>query len=180
MTTWGWLFNAFWLFLPAGIANMTPPIANKISWLKNWQTPMDFGKSWHGKRLLGPNKRWRGLVCGVVAAGITSSIQYAIVHGQENSLGYFVIAFLVGAIIGYGALLGDAVASFFKRQRGILSGQPWFVFDQIDYIIGGLLFAWPFLQITWAEAVTILVLYFGLHLIISFIGFKLGFKETAI
>ena len=47
---------------------------------------------------------------------------------------------LLSFYLGLGALLGDLVKSFFKRKIGIKSGEPWIIFDQIDYVIGGLIF----------------------------------------
>jgi CDP-2,3-bis-(O-geranylgeranyl)-sn-glycerol synthase len=36
-------------------------------------------------------------------------------------------------------MLGDIVESFFKRRIGLSRGEKWLGFDQIDFIIGGLL-----------------------------------------
>ena len=64
-----YVFYAIWIFLPAGAANAAPVWANKIRWLKDWQAPLDFGKTFRGKRLFGQNKTWRGLFFGCLAAG---------------------------------------------------------------------------------------------------------------
>ena len=79
-----------------------------------------------------------------------------------------------------GALIGDAVESYFKRQRRIPSGQPWFPFDQTDYIIGGLLFSMPFAVLPVWLILWVFGLYFGLHLLSSYIGYRLGLKELPI
>jgi CDP-archaeol synthase len=36
-----------------------------------------------------------------------------------------------GLLISFGALAGDSIKSFFKRQIGIRSGASWLVFDQL-------------------------------------------------
>lgn len=170
---------AFWFFLPAGIANMTPPIANKIPILNRWNTPMDFGKSFRGHRIFGDNKRWRGLVAGTVLAGLTSAMEYSYLLALD--VGHLIVTFVfIGVALGLGALIGDATASFFKRQLGIKSGNSWFPFDQIDYIIGGLLFSYPFVHYTKQEVIAIFAIYFGLHLLISYVGYLLKFKEKPI
>ena len=79
-----------------------------------------------------------------------------------------------------GALGGDAIESFFKRRVGIKAGNPWFFFDQVDYIIGGLLFG----SIVFVPPVEVLIctvaLFFLLHLVVSYVGFLFGFKDKPI
>lgn len=162
-------FAAILFFLPAGIANMTPVIANKIPLLNQWKTPIS-------KKYLGANKTWRGLASGTLVAAIS-----AVIISKLNANTVVTIApFWVGLLLGAGALIGDSVESFFKRRRGVKPGDGWFPFDQTDYIIGGLIIILPFVAVPlWAIA-TILIVYFGLHLLVSYIGFKLGFKDKPI
>jgi CDP-2,3-bis-(O-geranylgeranyl)-sn-glycerol synthase len=129
-----WLM-ALLFFLPAGVANAAPVIANKIPLINKWQTPLDFGWSWHQRRLLGNNKTWRGIFTGTFLAGVTGWLLYPLINPAE-SRGEIVI---ISLLMGFGALMGDAIESFIKRQRGVPAGHSWFPFDQIDYIIGGLL-----------------------------------------
>jgi CDP-2,3-bis-(O-geranylgeranyl)-sn-glycerol synthase len=170
------LVNALWLFLPAAIGNAAPVFANKIPGLNRWTTPVDLGKSYQGKRILGDNKTWRGVVTGVIAAGITGYAQYRL-SGQDGSAFMWT---LVAAVLGFGALYGDAVESFFKRQQGTSSGQTWFPFDQIDYILGGLLAVAPLALFSWTEAGVIIVGYFGLHLVATYIGYLLKLRDRPI
>lgn len=173
MTSW-WATLLF--FLPAGVANATPVVANKIPLLKNWQTPLDFGYSVAGKRLLGKNKTWRGLLTGSCLAGLTAVLLSPVINYSSSLTG----AFGIGFIMGFGALFGDSIESILKRRRGIASGQSWFPFDQIDYIIGGLLFLVPFVSLTWTKVAFIFVTYFGLHLLFAYIGYALGLKDKPI
>src|SRR6185369_16468061 len=57
-----------WFFLPAALANMAPIFAAHTAALKKFDTPMDFGRTFRGRRILGDHKTWRGLVSGIVAA----------------------------------------------------------------------------------------------------------------
>lgn len=171
------ILSAFLFFLPAGIANASPVFANRIPWLRRWETPMDFGKNLDGKRIFGDNKTWRGFIFGTIMGGVTSLlVSYFLIPNSADA--WYI--FLVGASLGAGALTGDAVESFFKRRRGVPPGKSWFPFDQIDYIIGGLVFVYPFTLIPLILMVGILVLYFGLHLLVSYIGFLTGFKKSPI
>ena len=171
------LWEAFWFFLPAGIANMSPVLVSRFPLLRNWDTPLDLGKKYKGKRLLGDNKTWRGLVCGAIIASLVGLFQYRFIATNPEPLLFIILA--TGAM-GLGALVGDAVESFFKRRRGIPSGEAWIPYDQIDYIIGGLVFVWAFVRLTLPEIAMIFIIYFCLHLITSYIGYLIGFKDKPI
>lgn len=171
------LWDAFWFFLPAGIANMSPVFAARLPWLRDLNTPIDFGKHIRGGRILGDSKTWRGVFFGAVIGGIVSTIQYKVFISSSESM---IFVFTVGASMGFGALFGDAVESFFKRRLGHKPGTGWVPFDQIDYIIGGLLFVYPFKHLSLEFTLAIFVLYFILHLIFSYIGYWLKFKSQPI
>ncbi len=173
-------FQAFWLFLPAGVANMTPPIANKIPVLNRWKTPLDLGKSYKGKRIFGDNKTWRGVAYGIITAGIVRSLQLYPTFAGHLSTTTIVLNVLFGMLMGAGALFGDAIESFFKRRIGVGSGKSWFPFDQTDYIIGALIITYPLLQLPLYLILWVFGIYFGLHLVVSYIAFLLGFKDKPI
>jgi CDP-2,3-bis-(O-geranylgeranyl)-sn-glycerol synthase len=161
-------FHALLFFLPAGVANMTPIIASRLPFLQAWNAPLDFGKTWRGKRIFGANKTWRGLIVGTLAGTVLGVAMFGAAGAP------------ISFAISFGALAGDAIESFFKRQRGINSGVPWFPFDQTDYIIGGLLCTLPFGILPLWTVVWVFVLYFGLHLVSSYLGYLMGFKERPI
>ena len=169
--------QALLIFLPAGIANMTPVLSNMVPVLRNWNTPLDFGKHYRGKRIFGANKTWRGLVTGTLIASV-AAVKLNLVFGL--GLGSTIQTILAGATLGFGALVGDAVESFFKRQKGVPSGERWFPFDQTDYIIGGLLFGMPFMHLRPLDYIVIFIIYFALHLLVSYMGFLLGLKDKPI
>jgi len=137
---------------------------------------MDLGLTWHGRRILGANKTWRGVLTGTLLAGLTALLLSPVVD-YDNAL---LVTFGYGAIMGFGALFGDAVESALKRRRGIASGHSWFPFDQIDYIIGGLVFLVPFAHLTKGDVALIFVAYFALHLVSAYIGYLLGLKDKPI
>lgn len=174
--TWEHAMYALLFFLPAGIANMTPVFANRIPGLNKWKTPLDFGKSYRGKRIFGANKTWRGLVAGTIAGTLTGFLLYGPFFAEDNTVTFLLIC----AAMSAGALVGDAVESFFKRQRGIPSGEAWFPFDQTDYIIGGLLFTLPFGLLPLWLVLWVFGIYFGLHLLSSYIGYLVGLKPKPI
>lgn len=177
---------ALWFFLPAGLANAAPVFANLIPILNRWNTPLDFGLSWRGKRLFGKNKTWRGLVCGMAIGSLVAILQrYGYNHLEFvqdiTYLNYSAIGVgLLGAMLGGGALLGDAVESFFKRQFGVPSGQMWFPFDQIDYIVGGLLVSIVALRLPLFRYGLIFLTWFIVHLLAGVVAFALRLKDRPI
>lgn len=178
---------ALWFFAPAGVANASPIIAAKLSLIRKWDAPIDFGKKFRGKRLLGDHKTWRGLFVGMVMATLVLWLQYGLVmhfnwaRSITTQVDYKTLPVLIlGPLFGLGALGGDAVESFFKRQLGRPPGHGWFPFDQTDYIIGGAIAAAPFARLKIEQYLILLVLWLGVHMVASYIGFVMGLKERPI
>lgn len=172
---------AFVFFLPAGIANMSPVFANRVPLLNKWKTPLDFGKHYKGKRVFGDNKTWRGLIVGSIVAGSFSLLLNSLASGfVEAPIEFHIEWFLFGTWIGLGALLGDAVESFFKRQHGVPSGHSWFPWDQIDYVLGAILFSLVIVREPIIVYILTIGIYFSLHVAVSYIGYLLGLKDKPI
>lgn len=189
------ILRALWLFLPAYIANMSPVISSKL--LPRWNTPIDFeGIHRDGKRVLGPGKTWRGLIVGGLMAGVTAvlmarfpfSIFQDLDFGRSQGTGWYAI-FLFGFFMGFLALTGDAVESYAKRRRNMERGAAWFPFDQLDFVVFGLLAAFafhPLLADGWAvgaywDVWTLGTLILGtplLHLLVNRIGYWLKLKDV--
>ena len=165
--------------LPSVGANVAPILMKDIPFLKY---PMDFNKSIGGERILGDHKTFRGLFFGILFAIILVTIQYFIrLFFNTNWLLYepyfndnYIRYLLIGAGMGFGAILGDSVKSFFKRRLNIKPGKPFIPWDQIDCALGGLLVG----RIFWAYeiefAITTILITFCLHIIIRHIAALLG------
>jgi CDP-2,3-bis-(O-geranylgeranyl)-sn-glycerol synthase len=178
---------ALWFFLPAGVANMAPVFANKIPGLRKWNLPLDYGRKFRGKRIFGDSKTWRGLLLGIVLATVTLGLQvwafnnYGWAQDIANNINYFVFpVYILGPLFAIGALGGDALESFFKRQRGLKEGQSWFPFDQLDYIIGGLIASFPIIELTLKEYLAVIIVWFCVHLLFVYIGYVLGVRDAKI
>lgn len=187
MTIFHYIFFAVWFFLPAGIANMIPIFSAKIPRLRKFDFPMDFRKTFRGKRIFGDHKTIRGLISGIIVATIVLWLQQIAVQNSiwlQNwtlQVDYEQMnTFIVGPLFALGALLGDAIESFFKRQAGIKPGDGWFPFDQTDYIIGGSIATWPFVPLSFIQYIWLVVIWFGLHLISSYIGYLIHLKDKPI
>lgn len=192
------ILRALWLFLPAYLANMAPVFVAKV--VPGWSAPIDGGRMHRdGQRVLGAGKTWRGLaggaLFGAAAALLVAALapHWGLVAGWDygaslGTPGWRIGVF--GAFVGAMALVGDAVKSYFKRRRRIASGGPWFPFDQLDFVVFGLLafvVGAPLLADGWVRhallddwlvLTTLLVLTPALHLLVNRIGFWLGLKKV--
>jgi CDP-2,3-bis-(O-geranylgeranyl)-sn-glycerol synthase len=107
--------------------------------------PVDLGKKLGGKEIFGRNKTFRGFAVGIVTGIFVTALQYllflAVPFFRENTLIDFsrINFALVGFLMGFGALLGDLIKSFFKRRLNKRPGLPWFPFDQLDWILASLI-----------------------------------------
>jgi len=160
------ILSAFWFFLPAGIANMMASLSGVIPKLRDLSYPMDFYKHYKGQRILGEHKTIRGLVMGTLFGALTS--------GVLNQ------PLILGLLLGIGAILGDALKSFFKRQMQINPGDSFLFFDQVDYIVGGILLSMLHTILTWQEYAYIILVYFVLHLVVNVIGYLIGVRKQMI
>jgi CDP-2,3-bis-(O-geranylgeranyl)-sn-glycerol synthase len=181
------VFFAVWFFLPAGIANVTPIFVAQIPSLKRYDAPLDFGKEYRGKRIFGSHKTWRGLLAGIIFGTLTLWLQQiAVQHSgwlQEWTarVDYATLpTLMLGPLFAIGALGGDAVESFFKRQRGIPPGDGWFPFDQTDYIIGSSITSIPFVSLTISQYIVLILLWLAIHVVSSALGYLMGVKERPI
>jgi CDP-2,3-bis-(O-geranylgeranyl)-sn-glycerol synthase len=160
---------AFYLMVPAYVANMAPPLVFKFFRLK---APMDFGLSFGGVRILGDHKTWGGFVGGVVVSVFSGFVLSKIYWPFEFSAVYW------SFLLGIGALLGDALKSFSKRRAGIKSGRPWIPFDQVDYTIGALALGSFIFFPGWLYSLLIILLSALGHIAVNHIGFWLGVRDV--
>ncbi len=168
-----------WLILPAGMANMTPPIA--AVWWPKWNWPLDNYLKFKNKRILGDHKTIRGLVAGTLIGSITFVIQKYWLHNYCQNveiINYNNLPFYSGFLMSFGALGGDAIKSFFKRQMEIPSGKPWFPWDQIDWVIGMIISLMIVMKITVFDMGILLIIGLGLHMLTKVIGFWIKVNKT--
>lgn len=168
------ILQLLYLYLPAYIANMTPFLARRI--FPKWNTPIDLNMKINRKRILGKNKTIRGLLCGTIAAIITTGIQKTIEPTNLQIISYE-NWMIIGFLLGFGALTGDAIKSFFKRQLEIKPGQPLYIIDQIDYILGATLFISPYFFIGWTALTYLLSTTLILTIIVNHLSYFTGIRK---
>ena len=147
---------------PAYCANAVPVIAGGGK-------PMDFGKNFFdGKRVFGNNKTYRGFFFGL-AVGIAVGLVESFLFGYP---------LLFSVLSPLGALLGDLAAAFLKRRLGIAPGGLFPVVDQVDFVVGALLFSLPLAIVSWELAIAVLIITPPIHLVTNFVAYKLGLKKN--
>lgn len=168
----------FYLLLPAACANMAPVFAKKIPFLVY---PVDGGIIIRGRRLLGDNKTLRGVVAAVIFAVIIAFIQYVLDNIGFVTAPYdgsFFFFLLFGFLLGLGAMVGDLVASILKRQLDFKPGERFLVLDQIDWVLGALVFIMPLVALPFSIVVVSCALFFILHILVKHIGYWLGLEKS--
>lgn len=134
------ILKCIYLMLPAYFANMSPVIFRKINFLNY---PVDFNRKINGQPIFGKNKTFRGFFFGVIFAIVIAYLQF-LLHDvsffSKLSFTSYESWLLFGFLMGFGALAGDLVKSFFKRRVNIRPGNKFIPFDQIDFPVGSLLF----------------------------------------
>lgn len=175
---------ALWFFLPAGAANMMPVFAASVPGLAGLNAPLDFGKTFRGKRIFGAHKTWRGLIVGMIAATLVLWLQQQMITewgwfaGFADRVDYADLPLMiVGPLFAIGALGGDAAKSFFKRQFNKAPGQVWFPYDLIDHIIGAALVVAPFVYFSWWVYPAVVAIWLVVNLAVSYGGYLLHLKE---
>jgi CDP-2,3-bis-(O-geranylgeranyl)-sn-glycerol synthase len=156
------VIEALKLIFPAYCANGAPVIVGG-------GLPLDFGKNFlDGKRIFGKNKTFRGFLFGLLVGFLVGLIE---VLGFQYPILFAVLSPL-------GALLGDLTGAFLKRRLSIEPGGLLPIIDQVDFVVGALLFTLP-LQIASVEvAVAMLAITPPIHLLTNYGAYKLKLKNN--
>ncbi|MBR9679714.1 MAG: CDP-archaeol synthase [Candidatus Altiarchaeota archaeon] len=148
--------------LPAGMANMAPPLLSKLfPWLSK---PIDFGKSFlDGKRILGDGKTFVGFLFAPVVGMLTAHL-----------LG---LDYRAGFLLGFGAMFGDSVGSFLKRRKSLDRGANAGMLDMIDFVLGAIIFSSPLVSWSLSEIAILLIAVPPFHRGFNILGYRMGLKQ---
>lgn len=155
-------------------------------------TPMDFGKyAWDGRRLIGDGCTWRGLIggglLGMIVGGILGfladcSIASGLFNLSASQItvisGSIPQGLLMGFLLGFGALIGDAIGSFIKRRLNFERGKPVPLLDQLDFVVFALLFVSLVINLSWEMIIIILFVSVFLHLGANIFAYLINIKDV--
>lgn len=176
------ILQSIYLILPAYFANMCPVIFDRLGWLKFLAIPIDGGKMYQSQPLFGAHKTWRGLIAGAIGGVFITALQAygykSIFFYKLSLLDYSTLWLQLGLLGGLGAILGDLIKSFFKRRVGIKSGDAWPIFDQLDFIVGFLVFSSLIFVPNWINVLIICLMTLILHPLSNIISYLIGWKKV--
>jgi CDP-2,3-bis-(O-geranylgeranyl)-sn-glycerol synthase len=181
--------QGFWLMIPA---YMTGPFAV----LFGGKDPIDRGKKHKdGRRILGDGKTVSGFFFGILGGMAIGSLQSLGVNYYGAEAHEYFTDFTPGDMLSacgfmgvvfamcLGAMIGDLIASYVKRRKGLKRGKAAPIVDQLDFVVGAWIFviifypSWVFANFTWTHALSIAITTPLMHLVSNFIGYKLGKKK---
>ena len=178
------VLGAIYFMLPAYVANLS-------GLAFGGGEPIDGGKDFHdGSRLIGNGVTWKGFRNGTIL-GTVVGISLGIIgtfFGDLSALTGGIIdlhvygsvfgGLILGFLMAFGALFGDAVGSFLKRRMGLQSGEPAPIMDQLDFVVGALILSLLVVKISWEFFIIVAVLTLILHLGSNMIAYLLGIKDV--
>lgn len=176
---------SIYLMIPAYLANGSALVFGG-------GTPMDFGKNaWDNRRLIGDGVTWRGTIgAGLFGMLIGGLLGFLSTRGIFES--YFLMltsnltyiqspiiqGLLIGLLLGFGALIGDAIGSFIKRRLNFERGKAVPLLDQLDFVVVALIFSSLVVDINVYMVIIILILSVFFHLGANILAYAIHIKDV--
>lgn len=173
---WVEFVKALFILFPAYAANVFPPLAQG-------KHPIDFGRRLKdGQRIFGDGKTIEGFSFGVFMGtliGVLEAYLYPGLNAYANTFGVSLpyMSLFIGFMIALGAMLGDLGGSFIKRRLRMHRGADAPLLDQLNFIIGSLVFAYWFTQITPWMILIMIIITPVLHRTVCILGHLLKIKR---
>ena len=178
------VLGAVYFMLPAYVANLS-------GLAFGGGTPVDGGRECKdGRRLIGNGVTWKGLQNGTIIGTLVGAVLGIIgtFYGDLSVLtggiidlhvyGSLIGGLILGFLMAFGALLGDAVGSFLKRRIGLERGAPAPFMDQLDFVVGALVLSLLVVRISWSFFIIIALLSLFLHLGSNTFAYLIGIKDV--
>lgn len=152
-------------------------MANASAMVFGGKTAIDGNRNWgDGRPILGKGKTWKGTGMGVLIGTFTGFLLeyfFPLLTFQVSNE-YVAYAFL----LSLGAIMGDLVGSFIKRRMNIQRGQPAHVLDQLDFVVGGVVFSIAISKPEWTGLILLIMITPFMHLAFNRLAFMLGIKNV--
>ncbi len=175
---WFFALKCFYFMFPAYFANMAPVIVK--NWFKKLAVPIDSGKRIKGKEIFGKNKTWRGFIFAILFAIVIAYLQFFL-YGFDFFRNLSFINYsnwlLLGFLFGFGAIFGDLIESFIKRRLNLKPGKKFIPWDQLDFVIGALIFISLVVDITLKMLLYIVIISFIGHILVNHTAYYLKIRK---
>jgi CDP-2,3-bis-(O-geranylgeranyl)-sn-glycerol synthase len=147
---------------PAYSANAVPVVFGRGQ-------PLDFGRTFKdGRPVFGSHKTIRGFIAGLIIGSLV---------GWGESFIFQDYSPFLGILLSLGALIGDLAGAFIKRRIGLAPGSFFPLVDQIDFVVGALLFSLLLEPPTIYMILIILALTIPIHLLTNLLAYLLRAKS---
>ncbi len=157
------LFQLVYFLIPAYIANAMPV-------LFGGGLPLDLGKNFlNGERIFGVNKTVKGFLSGFLLGSGTSLIEEFILMKE---------LVLLGVLASLGSMLGDLFGSFIKRRLKMRPGSSLLLIDQLDFIVGAIIFTYPIYRFSYSMLIIIIMITPPIHMLANTIAYLLKLKRN--
>lgn len=157
------LVSAIEIIIPIYCANGSPV-------LFGGGKPIDCGVSLaDGQRIFGDHKTIRGFLSGLIIGAIVGVFE-SIFLAQN----FLPIAILASS----GAMLGDLLGAFVKRRIGIKPGGTFPILDQLDFVLGALLFVSLIYRVSFGTVLIVVLVTPPIHFLTNFAAYILRLKST--
>lgn len=179
------VLSGIWLMIPA-------LVPNSAAVLFGGGRPMDFGRSWRGKRILGDGKTWQGFFGGALSGVVIGLLQLGIIEALNAanpwSFGEWPWSLCAILSLAFGSMLGDSAGSLLKRRMEMGRGEKAPVLDQYNFVAGAVVLAlafrtdWFLDHLVRDDGILALIIFLivvpVLHRGVNIIGYKLGKKDV--
>lgn len=159
-------------------------------WSRRFLIPLDGGRTFRGRRILGANKTVRGLMVMVPATALAFVVVARVAGGgNPQAAGLWPLSLggyaWLGALAGLGFMLGELPNSFIKRQLDVEPGAisprraaaAWqLIADRLDSGLGMLIALSLGVSVPWRTSALVLFVGWTLHWSFSVVLFRLRLK----
>ncbi|MCH8908695.1 MAG: CDP-2,3-bis-(O-geranylgeranyl)-sn-glycerol synthase [Candidatus Heimdallarchaeota archaeon] len=170
------LVHGFIFLCPAFFANSAAAFTSGLG-------AIDRGKLFRdGKPLLGKNKTIGGVLGGTITGGILGMAvvlffpdffkEVEVRNDLESFEWYY------GFILGFSALIGDAIGSFAKRRMNLKPGAPFPVVDQVGFVVSSFLIVAFFMSYPIIWVILVIPAAFFLHLTANIFSYKMNWQKV--
>lgn len=151
------------LLVLALLANGTPVLVTRVLG-RRFGWPLDGGLRFiDGQPLFGRSKTLRGVA---VAVPVTSLGAWLMELGWE-----------VGALFGAASMVGDLFSSFCKRRLKLAPSSKATGLDQVPEVLFPLLLCQPLLDLTLAQIVIVVAIFFAAEVLLSPLFYRLKIRD---
>ena len=148
-------------------------VANGCALLFGGGLPLDFNRKLFGKPILGKGKTFRGTFAGLFFGVLSVLILSPFIPK------WFVADYMIfGILLVVGALSGDIFASFLKRRFGLERGHAIPLLDQLDFVVGSMVFTLQMRVPRMEEVLFIVALTLFMHRFSNYIAYRIKVKEV--